>query len=180
MVKYDEFGRPIEKAAKPRKPEWYEADSPKTFAISIVNAQTAEGVKDWWSEDKLKTAKGALKKAWKEGSGMAFQPAMPIGVWLGEQNRDDLYLVARPITVNRDREQYRETGIQVFSFSGSIALPGMAWNKAMEYVSSPPSGPQRFMEKEVGPRSPTTFGDYESTGYHGESTIIPLLDIAGE
>ena len=56
MVKYDEYGRPVEKAKKPRRLEWYEADYPFSFAISIVNAQTGEGLKDW-GVSRLKTAK---------------------------------------------------------------------------------------------------------------------------
>ena len=172
MVKYDEYGRKVEDPAKPKKPEWYEADYPFTFAISIVNAQTGEGVKDWGFSYKLKTPKRAAIKAWEEMSGMTFQPMAPQGQWLEEQEWGDLYLVARPIKANRDREQYQVTGIQVFSFSDVT--------QAMDYVSAPPSEPQRFMEKEVGPRSPTTFGYYESTGYQGESTIIPLSDVAGE
>ena len=178
MVEYDEYGRPVEKAAKPKKPEWYEADYPFTFAISIVNAQTGEGVKDWGFSYKLKTPKRAVAKAWEEMSGMSFQPATPVGQWFMEQDWGDLYLVARPIKANRDREQYQVTGLQVFSFSGAIAFH--KWQAAINYVSSPPSEPQRFMEKEVGPRSSHTFGYYEATGYHGESAIIPLLDVAGE
>lgn len=176
MVKYDEYGRKVEEPAKPKKPEWYEADSPFTFAISIVNRRTGEGVKDWGFSYKLKTPKRAVAKAWEEMSGMAFQPATPVGQWFMEQDWSDLYLVARPITANRDREQYKETGIQVFSLPGFFFNEGNAW----DYVTSPPSEPQRFMEREVGPRSPHTFGYYESTGYHGESTIIPLSDVAGE
>ena len=60
MVEYDEYGRPVEKPAKPKKPEWYEADYPFTFAISIVNAQTGEGVKDWGFSYKLKTPKSQM------------------------------------------------------------------------------------------------------------------------
>ena len=170
---YDEYGRLIKKPEKPEKMSPYDAYYPRTFTISIVNNQTAEGVKDWWVEDKLKTAKGAMKKAWKEGSGFMFQPAMPIGVWFREQDWDDLFLVARPITANRDREHYFETGIQVFSFSGSIGMSGMAWNKAWDYMNSPPSEPQLFA---YGPGGRAL---YDNAGYQGESTIIPLVEISG-
>jgi len=166
--KYDEYGRLIKKPAKPKKPEWYEADYPKTFAISIVNRYTGEGIKDWWTVDKLKTPKGAMKKAWEEGSAIMFQPAMPHGQWFEGQAWGDLDIVVRPITAKRDAEQYQQTGFRVFSFSNI--------DQAYDYVSSPPSGPQRFMEKEVGPRSSTTFGEYEPTGSHGPSTIFHLWD----
>jgi hypothetical protein len=162
---YDEFGRLIEKPKKPSKPEWGEADYPYTFAISLVNGRTGEGIKDLFLEPKLKTAKGAIKKAWNEYSGIVLQEALPNGAWFEQQRPfSDLYLVARPIWGNRDVDQ-AERRAGPFSSSSPQG--------AFDFVASPPEGPQRFKE----PGSDWSSGlYYEPNELKGPSTRIPLLE----
>ena len=167
MADYDEYGRLIEKPTKPRKPVWGEPDYPYTFAISIVNGRTGEGLKDLFVEEKLKTAKGALKKVWKEYSGLALQEALPNGQWFRQQNLEDLYLVARPIWGNRDVDQGERRSGQPFLQSSPQG--------AFDFVASPPLGPQRFREPD-GDWSTVVY--YEPNDLKGPSTRIPLLEIA--
>ena len=175
MVEYDEYGRPVEKAAKPKKLEWDDPDYPFTFAVSIVNRQTGDGVKDFETTEKIKTAKGAAKRAWKDvqRSRGALSEFVPAGEWLIAQEWADLVLVVRPVTAQRDVVQGGSTG-KMFSarWRGTQELT-VAW--AYEHVAQHPMEAQEFYDSSGTWVSAKTTGVWPD--FHGASTIIPLLDI---
>ena len=190
MVEYDEYGRPIE---KPKKRRWttYEHDYPLTFAVSVVNRETWEGIKDIWDEPKAKSPKGAAKNASENRVIPWYYQAMDeytpeesrnaVGLWLNAQRWEDLDFVARPVTERRDVDLHQDPDPS--NWLGNYLFARESWRSAMDYVTSPPSGAQRFREEELPSgryASGTRFGEhyyYEATGYHGDSTVIPLLDV---
>ena len=200
-TEYDEFGRPVE---KPKKRRWSgsEPDSPHTFAVSIVNRETGEGAKDFWGEQKLKSPKGAMKNASKNLLMPWYYNAIserfpsdarpPLGVWLERQNWNDLDFVARPVTTRKDiaLHQFEEGDSRdSYSFWDKMMFQAGSWRDAMDYVSLPPSTPQRFREEPIDERattwekmyaSGTPHGgtEYHQGSYHGPSTVLPFLDIA--
>jgi len=197
---YDEFGRLIE---KPKKRRWsgYEPDYPMTFAVSIVNRETGEGAKDFWGEPKLKSPKGAMKNAsknllmpWYKNAMNEYVPAEskpPVGLWLERQNWNDLDFVARPVEENKDVDQHQlESGDPrgADSYWYKIMFQADSLRDAMDYVSSPPSMPQRYKEAVIDERAtswarmyasgePHGAWEYHQGSYHGLSFVIPFLDI---
>ena len=197
MVEYDEYGRPVEKAKK-RKWSTYEPDYPLTFAVSVVNRETWEGIKDIWAEPKLKSPKGAAKKAskmilmpwyYQARDASAFsQPPNAVGQWLLDQRWEDLDFVVRPVTERRDVDLHQvfDRSDPYYSYWSNYLFTRESWRSAMNHVTSPPSGLQHFKEEQLesgryasGTRGGETYY-FEATGYHGDSTVIPLLDVAGE
>tara|TARA_Y100000310_G_C20628818_1_gene787463 strand:- start:917 stop:1531 length:615 start_codon:yes stop_codon:yes gene_type:complete len=200
-TEYDEFGRKVE---KPKKRRWsgYEADAPYTFAVSIVNRETGEGAKDFWQEQKLKSPKGAMKNAsknllmpWYYNALSDFTPPEskpPLGLWLERQNWNDLDFVARPVAAKKDIDSHQiEEGEprEGYSHWNKMMFQADSWSHAMDYVSSPPSTPQRYKEEPIDERA-TTWAkmyasgvphgawEYHQPSYHGPSSVLPFFDIA--
>jgi len=173
---YDEYGRLIEEPKKPRKLQWGDADYPFTFAVSIVNRETAEGVKDFEAVEKIKTAKGAAKKAWQgvQGSRGPLSRLGPAGEWLIAQNWEDLDLVVRPITVQRD---FLQGAVSHGMFAGrwrNTQELTVQW--AYSHVAQHPMEAQEFYDPDSGTwewaKTESGYPDFD-----GPSTIIPLVAV---
>ena len=197
---YDEFGRKVE---KPKKRKWTgsEPDYPMTFALSVVNRETGEGLKDFGSEPKLKTPKGAMKSASKNilmgWYNNAVSERVPVefknlvGLWLERQNWNDLDFVARPVETRKDVDRHQiEEGEprEDYSFWNKMMFQADSLSDAMDYVSSPPTMPQRYREAVIDERAtswatmyasgePHGAWEYHQGSYHGLSFVIPFLDI---
>ena len=192
---YDEFGRKVE---KPKKRRWttYEPDYPMTFAVSVVNRETGEGIKDVWAEPKLKSPKGAMKNASKNILMGWYNQAISdwpraesrnaVGLWLHQQRGEDLDFVARPVVARKDVDLHQDPDPDEAYLANYLFHAMGSWRDAMDYVSSPPPMPQRFKEEPIefdGRRwasgKPGGVTEYHQGSYHGESTIIPLVEITG-